>query len=449
MIWKIPADGAPTVLAGSSGTHGSADGIGKNATFYAPQGVAVDGAGNVYVSDTGNSTIRVITSNGVVSTLAGTAGKVGSINGLGPAARFSDPIGVAVDAAGNVYVADASNNSIRKITPAGLVSILAGKPGSYGNTDGPVAKALFEGPEWLAVDAAGNVYVAETGNEGDGTIRKIGTNGIVSTVAGGSGKSGSADGVGKSALFSNLGGVAVDRAGNVLVADAGNGTIRLITTNGVATTQAGVAGEPGDSDGVGNEARFGRPGGVAVDTEGNFYVADLSSVRKGISLGSVVAPSITVQPQSQTGSAGENVTFSVGVAGTTPLFYQWYGGKAKLAGATQSSYTLTNVLARNNGIYSVVVTNFAGKATSAFATFLYVAKVQPQTQTLTNAIFANGVFSVSIPSQAGINYVLEYKASLTDPVWQTVGTTAGTGGVIVLSDSGAAGSTRFYRVLIQ
>jgi hypothetical protein len=440
VIWKITADGVTTVFAGKHGAHGSADGVGTNATFNSPAGVAVDGAGNVYVSDSG-SAIRVITSNGVVSTLAGRAGQYGDANGLGSAARFSGPSGVAVDSAGNVYVADQGNNAIRKITPAGMVSTLAGGPNLVGLEDGPVARAHFEYPQWLAADAFGNAYVDDEG------VRKIGTNGIVSTLAGGSGKSGSADGVGTAAQFNTPGGLAVDGSGNIFVVDTLNSTIRMITTNGVVTTQAGLAGVGGISDGVGSEARFSQPTSVAVDTSGSFYVADGGRLRKGFPLGSVVAPRITIPPQSQSGTAGVNVVFTVGVTGTPPLFYQWYHEDVALPGATLPSLTLTNALGSVSGAYSVVVTNSAGKATSAVANFYYVANVR--SQTLANATLANGVFSVTLPSQDRVNYVLEYKNALTDPVWQTVGTTEGTGGGIVLSDSGMKGSTRFYRVVIQ
>ena len=156
-----------TTLAGLAGSSGSANGTGSAARFYYPFGVAVDSAGNVYVADTGNNTIRKVTPAGVVTTLAGLAGSSGSADGTGSAARFNYPSGVAVDSAGNVYVADTGNNTIRKVTPAGVVTTLAGLAGSPGSADGTGSAARFYYPHGVAVDSAGNVYVADTVQQHD------------------------------------------------------------------------------------------------------------------------------------------------------------------------------------------------------------------------------------------------------------------------------------------
>ena len=205
------------------------------AGFNIPTGVAVDSAGNVYVADQGNHTIRKITPAGVVSTLAGLAGSAGSTDGTGSAARFFQPLGVAVDAAGNVYVADTNNQTIRKITPAGVVSTLAGLANSQGSTDGTGSAARFFAPTSVAVDAVGDVYVADDSNH---TIRKITPAGVVSTLAGLAGSAGFADGTGSAARFNNPSGVTVDAAGNAYVADSDNSAIRKITPAGVVTTFA-------------------------------------------------------------------------------------------------------------------------------------------------------------------------------------------------------------------
>ena len=230
------------LLAGSlGGGSGSADGTGAAARFASPSGVAVDSAGTVYVADGGNSTIRKITAGGVVTTLAGTAGALGSIDGTGAAARFSSPTGIAVDSAGTVYVADTGNSRIRKITAAGVVTTLAGSPGGSGSTDGTGAAARFYFPMGIAVDSAGTVYVADTGNS---TIREITPAGVVTTLAGTAGATGSADGTGAAASFSSPSGVAVDSAGNLYVADRANSTIREIAPAGVVTTLAGRRAQP-------------------------------------------------------------------------------------------------------------------------------------------------------------------------------------------------------------
>ena len=259
-----------TTLAGTAGQIGSADGTGSAARFNSAYGVAVDSAGNVYVADTGNDTIRKITPAGVVTTLAGTAGQFGSADGTGSAARFEFPEGVAVDSAGNVYVADTINDTIRKITPAGVVTTLADMAGQVGSADGTGSAARFDYPTGVAVDSAGNVYVADDGND---TIRKITPAGVVTTLAGMAGQVGSADGTGSAARFAYPEGVAVDSAGNVYVADTGNDTIRKITPAGVVTTLAGTPGQAGSADVTGSAARFDDPTGVAVDSAGNVYVA--------------------------------------------------------------------------------------------------------------------------------------------------------------------------------
>jgi hypothetical protein len=271
-----PNGGVVTTLAGTAGSYGSANGTGAAARFNNPYGVAVDAAGTVYVADQNNHTIRKITPAGVVSTLAGTAGPYGSADGTGAAARFNYPTGVAVDAAGVVYVADESNNTIRKITPAGVVSTLAGTSGiGGGSADGTGAAARFDTPIGVAVDASGTVYVGERNNH---TIRKITPAGVVSTLAGTSGiGGGSADGTGAAARFNAPIGVAVDASGTVYVADLGNSTIRKITAAGVVSTLAGTAGLDGSANGTGAAARFSYPTGVAVDVAGTVYVADQSN----------------------------------------------------------------------------------------------------------------------------------------------------------------------------
>jgi hypothetical protein len=271
-IRKVTPGGVVTTLAGLAGTTGSADGTGTNAQFNLPGGMAVDGAGNVYVGDYNNNTIRKVTPGGVVTTLAGLAGSQGSVDGTGSAARFYQPMGVAVDSAGNVYVADSGNNTIREVTPGGVVTTLAGSSVSYGSADGTGCAALFNWPGGVAVDSAGNVYVAE--DSGNSTIRKVTPGGVVTTLAGQPGGSGSADGTGSAAQFDGPEGVAVDSAGNVYVADTGNDTIRKVTPGGVVTTLAGFAGSPGSADGTASAARFYYPAGVALDSAGNVYVAD-------------------------------------------------------------------------------------------------------------------------------------------------------------------------------
>ena len=276
-----------STLAGEAGNPGSADGIGRAARFHNPNGVAVDSTGNVYVADWGNQTIRKVTPAGVVTTLAGLAGSSGSADGQGSTARFFHPSGLAVGPAGNLYVADAGNHTIRLVTPAGTVTTLAGMAGSPGSADGPGSAAQFCDPHDVAVDRAGNVFVADTGNQ---RIRKVTTAGTVETIAGPTGspwdRVGWSDGTAQEARFNYPWSVAVDHAGNVFVADRDNDTIRKVTPAGMVTTFAGTAQIgwtnvgtatyyrlPG-RDGTGTAVQFGAPSGVALDNAGNLYVAD-------------------------------------------------------------------------------------------------------------------------------------------------------------------------------
>ena len=279
-IGKVTPAGVVTALAGSVGNAGSNDGTGSAARFAYPCGVAVDSAGTIYVADTGNNTLRKVTPTGIVTTLAGLAGSAGSADGMGSAAKFNGPCRLAVDTNGNVYVPDYFNDTIRKVTPVGanwVVTTLAGLAGSPGSADGTNSAARFYYPDGVAVDSAGNLYVSDPNND---TIRKVtpvGTNWVVTTLAGSAGHSGSADGTGSAARFNAPVDVAVDSAGNLYVADLDNDTIRKVTpvgTNWVVTTLAGLASSAGSADGTGSAARFNGPGGVAVDNAGNLYVSD-------------------------------------------------------------------------------------------------------------------------------------------------------------------------------
>lgn len=282
-IQKITPAGVVSTLAGT-GNIGSINGIGKLASFNGPTGVAVDGSGNVYVADSGNNLIRKITPDGTVSTLAGTVVAVDTSNTVTSAPLFSGPSGVAVDASGNVYVADAGNNRICIVSPSGVTRTLAGKGGA-GSNNGAGTAATFDNPTGVAVDVSGNVYVADLLNN---IIRKISPAGVVSTLAG-NGSIGSKDGIDTAARFYFPNSLAVDVSGNVYVTDDINNLIRKITPDGTVTTLAG-SGVSGVQNGTGTAASFNDPAGITVDASGNLYVADANNnlIRK-ITPGGVVS----------------------------------------------------------------------------------------------------------------------------------------------------------------
>lgn len=248
-----------TWLAGS-GFRGSSDGVGTNASFYLQEDCAVDGSGTIYVADGGNSMIRKISPTGEVTTLAGTPGMIGTNDGTGRDARFMYPDGIAVQSNGTVYVADEDASTIRKILPNGEVSTIAGSPIQTGTNDGFGTNARFNAPNAVAVDSSGNVYVADTGNC---TIRTIKPSGLVSTLAGQAGITGYQDGVGTNALFGRPNAVALDSSTNLYVTDTGSYTLRKITPSGVVTTVFA-------STGSGKSVVFNFSH-IAADRWGNLY----------------------------------------------------------------------------------------------------------------------------------------------------------------------------------
>jgi len=372
-----------TTLAGLPRVRGTNDGMGSAARFESPNGLAVDNAGNVFVADGNDESIREVTPDGVVTTIAGqpqfdqSGMPVGGTNdGIGTAARFNFPGGVAVDSNDNIYVADEGNNTIRKLTPVGtnwVVTTIAGQPGISGLSDGTNSDALFYLPSGVAVDLFGNLFIMDAGNDaireltpvgtnwvvtsipplyepGIGTglpklvsvpfyslglavdtndniyvadyayegVREatlVGSNWVVTTLAGGT--RGTNDGIGSDAQFFLPRGVAVDANTNIFVADTVNQAIRLVTlegTNWVVTTVAGVEGHSGTNDGTGSAARFAYPIAMALDTHGNIYVSEFENytIRKGYPPGSVPQP--VLQPPGV--SAGQ---FGFGITGLPNL----------------------------------------------------------------------------------------------------------------------------------
>ncbi len=306
-IRRVTQDGAVTLFAGSLRVSGSENGDGPDARFQGPQGLAIDRQGNLFVTDY-TQRVRKISLSGTVTTVAGTAGLAGYADGPALSARFNNPSGLAVAATGTIYVADYSNNCVRKIAPDGSVSVFAGIVGSMGTEDGPPTVARFNYPRGITLDPQGNLYVTDSSN----TIRRISPAGTVTTIAGAARTSGSIDGVGSTARFNQPAGIVADASGTLYIADEANNTIRL-----------------------------GR------------MEAEL-----------IAATTVTQQPRAFEAVVDQPMALSVVATGAPPFTYQWLKNGAVVSGATSSTLQIQNVRTSDAATYSVVVTGDGGAVTS-------------------------------------------------------------------------------------
>ncbi|MFT5724010.1 MAG: sugar lactone lactonase YvrE [Bacteroidia bacterium] len=265
LIRKITSSGVVTTFAGK-GNQGSVDGTGTSASFAYPFSLSTDASGNIYIGE--SYKIRKISSSGVVTTLAGSSSS-GFVDGTGASAQFNGIYGLTVDNSGNIYAADKYNHCIRKVTPAGVVTTLAGS-GSSGYSDGTGTTARFNNPHGITVDGSGNVYVSDQGNA---RIRKISSTGVVTTVAG-NGSFSVSNGTGSAATFYYPAGMEMDASGNVYIASSAGNIIRKMTSSGVVTSIAGRQYQTGYVEGSGTNAKFNNPNDVCLDAAGNVYVAD-------------------------------------------------------------------------------------------------------------------------------------------------------------------------------
>ena len=279
-VYRLDANSNITRIAGNGRSGYSGDGVPATQTqLGGPTAVAVDSSGNILIADAGNHRIRRVSPNGVIATIAGT-GTAGFSGDAGPAvnAQFDDPQGIAVDGSGNIYVADTGNSRIRRITPNGVITTIAGVfPAGFSGDGGPAAAAQLHAPTGVAVDGQNNLYIADSGNV---RLRRIAPNGIISTIAG-TGTSGySGDGGLASGAEFTIVSVTADNSGNLFLADVDNSRIRKIATDGTITTVAGtgIAGFSGDG-GQATLAQLNLPNGVAVDAAGNLNVADAGNFR--------------------------------------------------------------------------------------------------------------------------------------------------------------------------
>jgi sugar lactone lactonase YvrE len=268
-------------FAGNAANYYGGDGGPATAgLLYQPTGIAVDAAGNKYIADHLNNRIRMVSATGIITTIAGNSIiGYGGDGGPATAAQLNAPYGVAVDASGNVYFADMYNDCVRMINASGTITSVAGSffTGGYSGDGGPATAAGLYNPVAVAIDASGNLYIADQGNE---VIRKVDASGTITTFAGSSGGYSGDGGPATDAQLNNPAGVAVDASGNVYIADEFNARIRKVNAAGIITTIAGngTLGFSGDS-GPATLAELYEPAGVSIDATGNMYIADMINNR--------------------------------------------------------------------------------------------------------------------------------------------------------------------------
>jgi len=341
-----------TTLAGLPGSLGSVDGTNGGARFDWPSGITVDESGNVFVTDYFNHTIRELSpvgTNWAVTTVAGLAGVWGAADGINGSARFYLPQGIVSDGAGNLYVADSGNHTIRKLTPMGtnwVVSTVGGTAGTSGNADGTGSGALFDFPAGLAASGTGYLYTADSGND---TIRA-------------------------GFLITNQAPTIIDQPQSQFV-DAGSTVSFSVTATGLApiyyqwqSNAVNIAGATG--------SKYMRSN-VQISDAGLYSVIVSNQVGSVASSNAVLSingpPFIVTQPEGQGVAVGQNVTFTITAVGTEPLLYQWQFDGAGILGATSASLTLASVQVSNQGAYSVTVTNALGGLVSSNAVLAIVA----------------------------------------------------------------------------
>ena len=445
-----------TTVAGKSGSGYSGDGsAATNANLCSPYSVTFDVFSNLYIADGGNNRIRMVDTNGIITTVAGKSGSgYSGDGGAATNAKLYSPSGVALDALGNLFIADQGNNRIRMVDTNGIITTVAGKSGSgYSGDGGAATNANLAVPSGVAFDVFGNLYIVDGGNN---RIRKVDTNGIITTMAGksGSGYSGDGGAATNANLYSPYG-VTFDAYGNLFIADDNNNRVRKVDQNGIITTVAGrIGGGSYSGDGgAATNANLFFPSGVTFDASGNLFIADTLNqrIRKVLqyagyptltignigvtnagnytvvvtsSYGSVTSsiatlalafpPVITNQPASLIAAVGSSPSFSVSVAGTAPFDYEWYfAGTNLVQSGTNSTLTLPNVSTNNAGNYMVMVTNNYGSVTSQVAALMLMVPpsvtIQPVSQT--NAPGTAVTLSVAVAGVGPFTYQWQFNGT--------------------------------------
>lgn len=402
-VRKITRDGVTTTIAGAPGDSRHIDGARNTARFVRPYGIAIDSGDNIYVSD--QYTIRKITTQGVVTTFAGT-GSQGAFDGVGTNAQFNWIGDIVINNSGDIFATDQFNHTIRKIASSGVVTTIAGSAGNTGSTDGTGNAARFNRPSGITIDSGGDLYVSDFNNH---TIRRVTKSGAVSTFAGVATVSGSVDGPANIARFYNPSGLSIDASGTLYIADNRNCTIRKIAPDGVASTIAGQVNNPSAQDGTGSHARFYFPTGVVASNSGTVYVIHANSIRAG----SIAAPTYSGS-LTASGSVAQAFSFLPVFSGA-PTSYSATGLPTGLnvnASTGQISGTPTTV-----GTFSVNIGAANGGGTNSATVSIAIGKATAQVtfsnQSQTYDGTAKSVTATTTPS--GLPVSITYNGSTTAP----------------------------------
>ena len=425
--WQLNGTNLPngiiTTVAGNGTTNYSGDGgAATNAGLYRPSGVALDSSGNLFIADTDNNRIRKISTGGIITTVAGsgpTGFGTGSYSGDGGAATnatLNGPTSVAVDANGNLFIADYLHDRIREVSANGIITTIAGGGTSYPDDGGAATNADLGDPIALTLDANGNLFFAE--NDGF-RVRKVTTNGILTTVAG-INEPGGFSGDGGPATNANLSlpaSVAADDSGNLFIADAGNDRIRKVSTNGIITTVVGSTPAPfygggsysGDG-GAATNATLNLPEGVALDASSNLFIADTYNQRiREVNASSVIT---TIAGNGTTNYFGDggaaanaSLNYPTGFEALDPggniLIAVWGNNWVRKVSNTQGPVLMLNPVGpADAGNYQLVVTNLAGMVVSSNVVLTVV--FSPNNQT--NLAGTTAAFTVQTFGPESLNY---------------------------------------------
>jgi sugar lactone lactonase YvrE len=459
-IRKVNANGIITTFAGGGIGDGAAA---INASLNYPHGVAVDASGNLFITDDLNNRIREVNANGIITTIAGDG--TAAFSGDGSAATnatLDDPFDVALDASGNLFVADSGNSRLRELSTNGIIATVAGNGTSAYSGDGGAAihaGCTFAG---VAVDASGNLFIADTYNQ---RIRKVNADGIITTVAGNGTNAFAGDGgAATNSSLSHPYDVAVDASGNLFIADQGNNRVRKVSTNGIITTVAGngytnmygAAGYSGDG-GAATNAGLNGPSGVTLDASGDLFIADtgnqrIREVRPNGIITTVAGSQQYVMGYSGDGGPATNAGLSnpgsvaVDISGNLFIADQYNQRIRKVTNTQGPSLTMNNVAAGNAGDYQLAVTGPGGSVTSSVVTLIVAASPLIYGAVLNS----DGSVTLSFVSQPYLTNVVFCATNLLAPIlWQPLSTNmAGPDGDWQYIDTNAVHyQTRFYRSL--